>query len=201
MAWLPTMSKKKPEPAEAPRRAKVEDAPRQGRARAAGELALDIGGLAFKRFGFVQGAVVSRWTEIVGERYAKVSTPESIRFPAGKKSGGTLTLGVDGAHAPLLQHLAPMIMERVNRFFGYEAVVKVVFRHGARAKAPPRPERPRPAPVPRELGQGLREIPDLELRAMLENLAGKIAAAEGPPAIVPAPFTLKPRLSRSDQDV
>ena len=70
--------------------------------------------MAFKKFGFVQGAVVSRWTEIVGERYAKVSTPESIRFPAGKKSGGTLTLAVDGAHAPLLQHLAPMIMERVN---------------------------------------------------------------------------------------
>ncbi|GAA3996488.1 DciA family protein [Sphingomonas humi] len=186
------MSKKKPEPKEAPR---------QGRARAAGELALDIGGLAFKRFGFVQGAVVSRWTEIVGERYAKVSTPESIRFPTGRKSGGTLTLAVDGAHAPLLQHLAPMIMERVNAFFGYEAVVKVVFRQGTRARPAPRPERPKPAPVPRELGQGLREIPDAELRTMLESLAGKIAAAEGPPAIVPAPFSLKPRISRSDQDV
>jgi hypothetical protein len=186
------MSKKKPEPAEAPR---------QGRVRAAGELALGVGGLAFKRFGFVQGAIVSRWTEIVGERYAKVSTPESIRFPAGKKSGGTLTLSIDGAHGPMLQHLAPMIMERVNLFFGYEAVVKIVFRQGARTKAEPRPERPRPAPVPRELGQGLREIPDLELRAMLESLAGKIAAAEGPPTVIAAPFSLKPRPIRSDQDV
>jgi hypothetical protein len=186
------MSKKKPEP---------QEAPRQGRARAAGDLALGIGGLAFKRFGFVQGAVVSRWTEIVGERYAKVSTPESIRFPAGKKSGGTLTLGVDGAHAPLLQHLAPMIMERVNLFFGYEAVVKVAFRQGNRTKATAKPLRPAPAPVPRELGQGLREIADTELRTMLENLAGKIAAADGPPTIVPAPFSLKPRPLRSDQDV
>jgi hypothetical protein len=186
------MSKKKPEP---------QEAPRQGRARAAGDLALGIGGLAFKRFGFVQGAVVSRWTEIVGERYAKVSTPESIRFPAGKKSGGTLTLAIDGAHGPMLQHLAPMIMERVNLFFGYPAVVKVVFRQGTRTKATPRPERPQPAPVPRELGQGLREIPDLELRTMLESLAGKIVAADGPPTIVPAPFSLKPRPLRSDQDV
>ena len=40
----------------------------------------------FKRFGFVQGAVVSRWAEIVGERYAKVSTPESIRFPDRARS-------------------------------------------------------------------------------------------------------------------
>ena len=45
------MSKKKPEP---------EEAPRSGRARAAGDLALGVGGMAFKKFGFVQGAVVSR---------------------------------------------------------------------------------------------------------------------------------------------
>ena len=57
-----------------------------------GDLVGDIAGTSFKRFGFVQGAVVSRWAEIVGERYAKVSTPESIRFPGGKKAGGTLTL-------------------------------------------------------------------------------------------------------------
>lgn len=186
------MSKKKPVPAEAPR---------QGRARAAGELAVDVGGMAFKRFGFVQGAVVARWAEIVGERYAKVSTPESIRFPAGRKAGGTLTLAVEGAHAPLLQHLAPMIMERVNLFFGYEAVAKVVFRQGSKAAARPRPERPRPVPVPRDLGDGLREIADLELRTMLESLAGKIAAADGPPTIVPPPFKLGKINTRSDQDV
>lgn len=186
------MSKKKPD---------AQEAPRQGRARAAGELALGVGGMAFRKFGFVQGAVVSRWTEIVGERYAKVSTPESIRFPAGKKNGGTLTLSVDGAHAPLIQHLAPMIVERVNLFFGYEAVAKIVFRQGGRPKVAAKPDRPTPAPVPRELGQGLREIPDPELRTMLESLAGKIAAADGPPTIVAAPFSLKPRPLRSDQDV
>lgn len=171
------------------------------RARAAGELTLGIGGVAFKRFGFVQGAVVSRWKEIVGERYARVSTPESIRFPAGRKIGGTLTLGVEGAHAPLLQHLAPMIVERVNRFFGYEAVAKVVFRHGARAAAEPVQARPQPAPVPQELGDGLREIADPELRTVLENLAGAIAGASGPPRIVSAPFKLNASSNRSDQDV
>lgn len=162
---------------------------------------MDVGGMAFKRFGFVQGAVVARWKEIVGDRYAKVSTPESIRFPAGRKTGGTLTLAVEGAHAPLLQHLAPMIIERVNRFFGYEAVVKVVFRHGARAAPEPRPVRVEPAPVPRDIGDGLREIADPELRAVLENLAGALAGASGPPTILPAPFTLNPSRNRSDQDV
>src|SRR5215216_4647357 len=80
------------------------ESPRRNGPRAAGEIVGDVGALAFKRFGFVQSAVVSRWREIVGERYAGVSTPESIRFPQGKRSGGVLTLVVEGAHAPMMQH-------------------------------------------------------------------------------------------------
>jgi hypothetical protein len=76
MAWSNAMAKSRCTES-------AKDAPRRGHARAAGELVGDIAGVTFKRFGFVQGAVVSRWAEIVGERYAKVSTPESIRFPAG----------------------------------------------------------------------------------------------------------------------
>ena len=162
---------------------KAEDAPRQGRARAAGELVGEIGGMAFKRFGFVQSAIVSRWAEIVGERYAKVSSPESIRFPAGRKSGGALTLLVEGAHSPLLQHLSPLIIERVNRFFGYEAIDRVVFRQGRPVQKRPEPPRPELKPVPKELGEGLRQIADPELRACLESLAGRIAASSGAPTV------------------
>ena len=182
------MSKRKPS---------AEDAPRRCKPRAAGELVGDIGGVAFRRFGFVQSAVVSRWSEIVGERYAKVSSPESIRFPTGRKSGGTLTLLVDGAHSPLLQHLTPMIIERVNRFFGYAAVGRLVFRQGRPAPAPERPARPAPAPVPKELGQGLREIADPELRACLESLAGKIAGTDGGPLLDSGEITHLPVILRS----
>lgn len=170
------MSKKKPT---------NDDTPRRGHARSCGELVGDVGGMAFRKFGFVQNSVVSRWPEIVGERYAKVSLPESIRFPAGRKSGGTLTLLVEGAHAPLLQHLGPMIIERVNRFFGYAAIAKVAFRQGRLPTATPRQARPQPAPVPIALGEGLCAIADPELRACLESLAGHIAATRGPPAIEP----------------
>jgi hypothetical protein len=174
MAWSLTMSKRKP---------KAEDAPRSCRPRAAGELVGEIGGQSFRRFGFVQGSVVSRWGEIVGERYAKVSSPESIRFPAGKKAGGALTLLVEGAHAPLIQHLTPLIIERVNRFFGYAAINRIVFRQGKPPAQPPRPERPALRPVPKEIGEGLREIADPELRACLESLAARIGASGGPPAL------------------
>ena len=162
---------------------RADDRPRGGRPRAAGELVGEIGGVAFRRFGFVQSAIVSRWSEIVGERYAKVSSPESIRFPAGRKTSGVLTLLVEGAHGPLLEHLSPLIIERVNRFFGHQAIDRVVFRQGKPiAKAKP-PERPQPKPVPKELGEGLRQIADPELRACLESLAAQIAGTSGAPTV------------------
>ena len=160
-----------------------EEAPRSCRPRSAGELVGLAGDQSFRRFGFVQGSIVSRWSEIVGERYAKVSSPESIRFPAGKKAGGVLTLLVDGAHAVLIQHLTPMIIERVNRFFGYAAINRIVFRQGKPPAPAPAAPRPDLRPVPKELGEGLREIADPELRACLESLAGQIAASTGPPLV------------------
>lgn len=184
--------------AKSPRIDSASEAPRRGHARACGDLLGDIAGTSFKKFGFVQASVVSRWSEIVGERYAKVSTPESIRFPAGKKSGGTLNLVVEGAHAPLMQHMAPLVMERVNRFFGYEAVSSVAFRQGRVAgKAVPKPVRPESGPVPKDLGEGLRQIADPELRACLESMASKLAGSTGTPAVDTVPLKTIPLISRS----
>lgn len=140
-----------------------------------GEMLPSVGGTAFRRFGFVQSSIVSRWKEIVGDRYAHVSAPESIRFPHGKRADGVLTLTVAPAHAPMMQHVVPVIIERVNRFFGYLAVARVTIRQGdvARvAKAAPRAEL---APVPVELGDSLRTVADPELKAVLEALARGVA--------------------------
>ncbi len=188
MACSKAMSKRKPE----------RDSPRSCRARAAGELVGDVGGQSFKRFGFVQHSIVSRWSEIVGERYARASCPESIKFPAGRKAGGVLTLMVDGAHAPLIQHLTPMIVERVNRFFGYAAINRIVFHQGRPPTPAPKPERPQLRPVPKELGEGLREIADPELRLCLESLAAQIAASSGPPSLEKSEDDPIPAINRSN---
>ena len=152
--------------------------PRGGEARAVSDLMPEIGRAAFRRFGFVQSSVVSRWDEIVGARYAAVSAPEAIRFPIGKKSDGTLELTVEGAHATIIQHVIPEIIERVNRFFGYGAVARIKVRQGVVAKPavtrkPATP--PMLKPVPMELGDSLREIADPELFAVLESLAKSLA--------------------------
>lgn len=153
------------------------DKPRGGRARRVSEMLPDIGGASFRRFGFVQSSVVTRWSEIVGERYAAVTAPESIRFPQGKKSDGTLTLTVGGAHAPMIQHVLPVIIERVNRFFGYPAVVRVAIRQGEVTQRAARAKPPELIALPVELGDSLRTIADPELKAVLESLARGVATS------------------------
>jgi hypothetical protein len=160
-----------------PRKKQAAEPPRSRRARPVSEMLPAVGGASFRRFGFVQSSIVTRWREIVGERYARVSSPESIRFPPGKRSAGVLTLVVEGAHAPMMQHVAPVIVERVNRFFGYAAVERVHFRQGLvqveKTKARQAPPSLRAIPV--ELGDSLRAIADPELRACLESLARGLA--------------------------
>ena len=170
------------------KRERIEPA-RAKRMRPVSDLVPEVGGAAFRRFGFVQSSIVSRWREIVGARYAAVSSPESIRFPPGKKSQGVLTLIVEGAHAPMMQHVAPTIIERVNRFFGYPAVERLSFRQGivqvekARSRAAP----PALKPIPAELGDSLREVADPELRACLESLARELGSGDGAPVVTTIP--------------
>src|SRR3954469_1188183 len=140
--------------------------PRSNRARPVSELLPDVGRAAFRKFGFVQHAIVSRWGEIVGERYARVSAPESIRFAQGQRAEGVLSLVVAGAHAPMMQHIAPEIIERVNRFFGYAAVARLAIRQGEVAKPMPRTAPPSLKSAPPEIGEGLKVIGDPELRAV-----------------------------------
>jgi hypothetical protein len=175
------MKRDDPQPAARPakpKKPKAWERPRGGPAKPIADLMPRIGRAAFRRFGFVQSSVVTRWPEIVGERHARVCMPEAIRFPPGEKSEGILQLVVLPAHAPLIQHVIPEIMERVNRFFGYKAVARVKMRQGEvkppndrygadeRPKAPPSLK-----PIPMELGESLRDIGDPELRTVLESLA------------------------------
>jgi len=157
--------------------------PRGQGAKAIGDLMPEIGRTAFRRFGFVQSSVVTRWPEIVGPKHARVCSPEAIRFPPGEKAEGILDLVVIPAHAPLITQVIPEIIERVNRFFGYRAVARIKLRHGA--VTPPadgRPAKPPPSlkPIPLELGDSLRDIGDPELRTVLESLARSLSNSETP---------------------
>jgi hypothetical protein len=169
----------KPSPRKQPRRYERQ---RGGQARAIADLMPEIGRTAFRKFGFVQSSVVTRWPEIVGPRHARACLPEAIRFPPGEKCDGILQLVVTPAQAPIIQHVIPEIIERVNRFFGYKAVAKVKLRQGVvqppASMAAPASAPPSLKPVPVELGDSLRDIGDGELRAVLESLARSLGSQE-----------------------
>lgn len=157
--------------------------PRARRARAIAELMPDVGGAAFRRFGFQQSAIVARWAEIVGEDYARHCCPEALSFPTGKRSGGTLRIIVTGAFAPMVSAVEPQIIERANRFFGYGAVARIALRHGDLPRAPTPAAARAPAPIAPETRATLRDIADPELRGALESLAAALGGSKGPPII------------------
>ena len=83
-------------------------------------------GEAFAKRGFAATELVTRWADIVGTEIATHSEPERIQWrrPSnGEPSApGTLILRVEGPTAVEIQHLSGIILERVNRFFGWQAV-------------------------------------------------------------------------------
>lgn len=186
MAKLPTKDAAPP-PKAAKRKARETRAerPRGGEARAIADLVPAIGDTAFRKFGFVQSSVITRWPEIVGARLGRVTAPESLRFPKGGRAEGTLHISVTSAHASVVQHVIPDIIARVNRFFGYAAVSRVNLRQGrVTAQLPPVPTALPPlttATVP--MSDTLRAITDPELREVLHNLAQSMGRPGTPPKI------------------
>lgn len=106
---------------------------------------------ALRRRGFAESEVVLRWPEIVGPELARVATPEKLSFRRGRSADGTLHLKVAGPAALTIQHQAPMIMERINTFYGFRAVARLNLLQGAPAVASPHPEETKP--VPKELSK------------------------------------------------
>ena len=98
--------------------------------RRLGDLAKPILDPALRRQGFAQHEIVTRWRDIVGALLAATSVPEHLRFPSGTRRGGTLYVRVDSSFALEFQHLSTQVLERINTYYGYGAVEKLVIKQG-----------------------------------------------------------------------
>ena len=104
---------------------------RGGDAKSLAESVQTITARTFGVRGLSNGTIVRYWRDIVGQSLALVSTPEKITFTERSRSKGTLHLRVQpGGLATELQHLAPLVLERVNQFFGYECVSRLEIKQG-----------------------------------------------------------------------
>lgn len=154
---------------------------RGGGFRPAGEQAAKILSPALKKRGFAHVEILQRWPEIAGSALAANSRPERLWWPRTEEEGdgAVLHLLVASGWAIEVQHLEPMIIERVNRFFGWRAVTRLKLRQGP-VKAP----RARRAPKLRaltldeqaELDRTLADVQDPALKARLQRLGAAIFA-------------------------
>ena len=135
-------------------------------------------GPAFRRHGFADGAIIAEWPAIVGEDLAAHSAPEKISYPHGRTSEGTFRLRIGrGGLATALQHLGPVVIERINGYFGYRAVARLQFVHGPLPeRSPPKRQPPRTLTADQETGlaDALAGVEDPKLRDVLERLGRSI---------------------------
>jgi hypothetical protein len=150
---------------------------RRGGLRALGAEIPRIAGAALGKRGFGEAQLVTQWEAVIGEALANKLSPERITFPRGERRNGTLRLRVASAFATEAQHLEPVLIERINAFFGYGAVARLVFIQGPPLNAAPAPPRLRKlsADEQRDIESRVAGVADPELRAALARLGTAVA--------------------------
>ncbi len=127
---------------------------------------------AFARQGFAAVEIVTHWREIVGDELARRSAPVKLTWPRrdDPDSVGVLQIRVEGAYALEIQHLQPVIIERVNQYFGWRCVGRLAIRQGPVVAKKQRPTRAR-EPSPEEVRKAREAIGEFEDEALAQSVA------------------------------
>jgi hypothetical protein len=133
----------------------------------------------FAKQGFASRELVTRWADIAGANVAAHSEPLKIQWPRPVEGQdpepATLVLRVEGPMALEIQHTSDVILERVNRFFGWQAVGRMALRQAplSRRPAPKARKKLDPAEVAK-IADGLATVEDEALRDALARLGASI---------------------------
>lgn len=142
--------------------------PAQGfQGRAVGAVLGRITSPIMRKRGFRQVDILAHWPLIVGNQLAALSCPERISRnghmvrQGGSQDGAVLTVKVEGAMALEVQHMAPLILERINQHYGAGAIARLNIVQG-------------PLPLDYLKAQAARETPlsEEELLAAEQALEG-----------------------------
>lgn len=118
-------------------------AKRRGRAIAIGAAVEPLLAPTLRRRGFIETRVARDWPAIVGQSLAAETVPIRLTFPKGERQDATLHVRVTGPMALELQHLAPVVIERINGYFGYRAVARLAMQQAPPGHVPKRAVRQR----------------------------------------------------------
>jgi hypothetical protein len=139
-----------------------------------------------RRHGFGPSDLVLFWDDIVGERLAAMSQPVKLRWPARQHgraaengaAPATLIVRVETGFALELQHLAPIVIERVNAHFGWHGVSRLLLKQGPIAAPPLARQGPRPLDKAAETAAEtiVGSVLDEPLRLALTRLGARVLA-------------------------
>jgi hypothetical protein len=133
----------------------------------------------FAKQGFASTGIVTHWREIVGDEIADHAEPMRMVWPRrvheDDPEPASLVLRVDGPVALEIQHLSGVIIEKVNRFFGWRAVGRIQIRQAPLLRRQPKARPPAldPAVVAR-LAAEMSDIGDESLRGALARLGAAV---------------------------
>ena len=131
----------------------------------------------FKKRGFAQSDVLTQWRAIVGDALADRCCPERLIWREND-GGATLRIRVESAWAPELQHLEPIVIERINTYFGYRAVGRLQITQGVNPEPARRQTQRQRTLTPEDaarLDDSLERIRDPELAAAFRALGANAA--------------------------
>ena len=134
---------------------------------------------AYAKQGFASRELVTRWAEIAGPEVAAHSEPLKIQWPrpveGQVQEPATLVLRVEGPMALEIQHASDVILQRVNRFLGWNAVGRLALRQAPLSRPKPRKALNAPdAASVAKLAATLSSVEDEDLRAVLARLGASI---------------------------
>src|SRR5208283_2651905 len=139
----------------------------------------DVFSDAYAKQGFAARELVTRWADIAGPEVAAYSEPLKMQWPrpveGQPQEPATLVLRVEGPMALEIQHRADVILERVNRFFGWHAVGRIALRQAplSRRDRRPAPRPPDPNAV-KKVADTLQAVEDKALKEALARLGAEI---------------------------
>jgi hypothetical protein len=133
---------------------------RSWRPRPAGVALAQVTKAAFRKRGFTRREILTQWPSIVGDLMARYSCPERLQFGRDRNEGATLVVRAGSGFATELQHLHPIVLDRINTFFGYQAVARITIIQG-----------PLPVPTAAER-RALRTVTPEEEARIAEQVSG-----------------------------
>lgn len=129
--------------------------------------------------GLLFGKMLAEWSHIAGDDIAACAVPLELKFAKtpDKKNQAVLHMAVESARALEVSYQKALLIERLNMFFGYNAIkdIKITQRSLIMDKKPPRPRaRPLSLGQQQNIDALVAGIKENDLQIALKNLGKAI---------------------------